>query len=100
MDHISIQKLSATKCEFLEPPQSSKPITGFGYELHPGFIDMLREQPFSGFNDENPYHHLREFKQLCSCLTFSGMAQEIVRWKLFNFLSPLMRERSNGTPIM
>jgi hypothetical protein len=69
MEHISIQKLSAPKGEFLEPPQSSKPITTSGFELHPGFIAMVREQPFSGFNAENPYHHRREFEQLCSCLT-------------------------------
>jgi hypothetical protein len=70
---------------FLEPPQSSKPIVASGYELHPGFIAMVREQPFSGFDDENPYHHLREFERLCSCLTISGMAQDTLRWKLFPF---------------
>jgi hypothetical protein len=74
MEHISIQNLSVPKGEFLEQPQSSKPITASGYELCPGFIAMVREQPFSGYDSENPYHHLREFKQLCSCLTISGMA--------------------------
>jgi hypothetical protein len=38
-----------------------------------------------GLDYENPYHHLREFEQLCECLTISGMSQEIVRWKLFPF---------------
>jgi hypothetical protein len=76
MEHISIQKLSTPKGEFLEPPKSSKSITTSGYELFPSFITMVWEQPFSGFNDENPYHHLREFEQLCSCLTISSMAQE------------------------
>jgi len=46
---------------------------------------MVREQSFSGFDDENPYHHLREFEQLCSCLSIAGMAQETLRWKLFPF---------------
>jgi hypothetical protein len=45
-------------CEFVEPPQSSKPIIASSFELHPGFIAMVREQSFSGFDDENPYHHL------------------------------------------
>jgi hypothetical protein len=58
MEHISIQKLSAPKGKFLEPPQSSKPIIASGYEHHPGFIALVWEQPFLGFNDENPYHHL------------------------------------------
>jgi hypothetical protein len=85
MEHTSIQNLSAPKDEFLEPPQSSKPITGFGFVLCPSFISMIRDQPFSGFYDENPYHHLREFEQLCSCLTIEGMAQETLWWKLSPF---------------
>ena len=64
MDTLSIHQLSAPSGEFLEPPQSSKPITALGFELHPGFIAMVREQFFSSFYNENPYHQLREFKQL------------------------------------
>ena len=85
MDSLSIHQFSAPKGEFLEPPKSSKPITALGFELRPGFIAMVREQSFSGFDDENPYHHLREFEQLCSCLSIAGMAQETLRWKLFPF---------------
>jgi len=85
MDTLSIHQLSAPSGEFLEPPQSSKPITASGFELRPGFIAMVREQPFSGYELENPYHHLREFEQMCSCLSIAGMAQETLRWKLFPF---------------
>ena len=46
---------------------------------------MVREQNFSGYENENHYYHLREFKQLCSCLSIAGMAQETLRWKLFPF---------------
>ena len=77
MDSLYINKFSALKGEFLEPPQSSKPITASSFELRLGFIAMVREQSFSGFDDENTYHHLREFEQLCSCLSIAGMAQEI-----------------------
>jgi len=85
MDSLSIHQFSAPKGEFVEPPQSSKPITASSFELRPGFIAMVREQSFSGFDDENPYDHLREFEQLCSCLSIAGMAQETLRWKLFPF---------------
>ena len=34
---------------------------------------MVREQTFLGYDSENPYHHLREFVQLCSCLSIAGM---------------------------
>ena len=79
MEHISIQNLSAPKGEFVEPPQSSKPITSSSFELRPGFIAMVREKTFSGYDNENPCYHLREFEQLCSCLSIAGTAQETLR---------------------
>jgi virulence-associated protein VagC len=48
-------------------------------------ISMVRENPFSGFDLENPYNHLRDFEQVCSCLKIRGMKQETVRSKLFPF---------------
>ena len=42
MSHPSIHQLSASSGEFLEPPQSSKPIIASGFELRPGFIAMSR----------------------------------------------------------
>ena len=85
MEQPTIQNLSAPKGEFVQPPQSSKPITTSSYELRPGFIAMVQEQAFLGLDYENPYYHLREFEQLCACLTISGMSQEILWWKLFPF---------------
>jgi hypothetical protein len=55
------------------------------YELHPGFIAMVQEQSFLRMDYENPYDHLREFEQLCTCLTNEGMSHETLRWKLFPF---------------
>jgi hypothetical protein len=37
MEQNTIQKLSTPKGEFIEPPQSSKPIIASSYELRPGF---------------------------------------------------------------
>jgi len=77
--------LSAPKGEFFEPPQYADPISASGYELHPSFIAMVREQSFSGWISENPYHHLREFEQLCSFILVEGMTQNTLKWKLFPF---------------
>ena len=85
MDSTPIHKFSVSKGEFLEPPQSSKPITASSFELKPSFIAMVQAQSFCGLKDENPYTHLREFEHLCSCLTIAGMAQETLKWKLFLF---------------
>ena len=85
MVHTPIRYLSAPMGKLLEPPKSSKPILADGYLLRPGFIAMVREQPFSGFKFENSYHHLQEFEKLCSCLCIPGIAQETLRWILFPF---------------
>ena len=85
MEHKTIQNLSAPKGDFVEPPQSLKPITASSYELRLGFIAMVGEQTFSGLDYENPYTHLREFEQLYACLAISSMLQEALRWKLFLF---------------
>ena len=85
MDSTPIFKYSAPKGKSLELPQSSHPILTNGYELCLAFIAMVRAQPFSGREYENPYTHLREFEQLCSCLIFSRMTQETIKWKLFPF---------------
>ena len=85
MDSTPIHKLSAPKGEFLEPPESSKPIIASGFELRPGFIAMVWEQSFSGQEDENPYTHLQEFEKLCSCLHISSITHKTIKWKLFPF---------------
>ena len=61
MEQPTIQNISAPKGEFVEQPQSSKPIIASSYELHPGYVAMVQEQAFLGLDYENPYHHLREF---------------------------------------
>ena len=75
--------LFALKGEFPEPP--SKPKISSGYELCPGLIATVRAQPFSRHYNENPCHHMHEFEEMCSCLSISGMTQEILKWKLFPF---------------
>jgi hypothetical protein len=93
MDSTPIFKYSAPKGELLEPP-SPHPILTSGYEICPAFIAMVWEQSFSRREDENPYTHLREIEHLCSCLIFSSMTQETIKWKLF--CSPFWEEQNNG----
>ena len=85
MDLTPIYKFFAPKGDLLEPPPSSHPILTDDYELRPAFIDIIRELSFSGLADEDPYTHLKEFEQLCSCRTIAGMTQETLKWKLFPF---------------
>ena len=85
MEHPSIQDHSAPTSEFLEPPPSEHPILSSYYELRPDLIAMFREFSFSGLDGENPYHHLREFEQMCSCYAFAGMTHDTLSWKLFPF---------------
>jgi hypothetical protein len=85
MDSTPIYKYSAPLGELLEPPKLSKPITASGYEIRPGYIAMVRDQPFSRHEDENAYTHLQEFEQLCSCLHLEGLTHETTKWILFSF---------------
>jgi hypothetical protein len=71
--------LSTIQGEFLEPQPSSKPTTTSGFELHLGYIALVREQPFSGAENEDPHNHPREFEELCSCLVIPGITQETLR---------------------
>jgi hypothetical protein len=60
MKTAPIQYRSVSKGEFSDPPP--KPNRSYGSGLHPSFIAMVRAQPFSGQYNENPCHHLHEFK--------------------------------------
>ena len=82
---LSLLETSAPKSEFSEPKPSALPISSDHYELRPGFIAMVRESSFSGFESESPYLHHRQFEELCSCLVLRGVAQETLKWKLFPF---------------
>jgi hypothetical protein len=48
--------LSTTKGEFLEPQPSSMPTIAFVFEVHPGYIALVREQLFSEAKNEDPVH--------------------------------------------
>ena len=85
MDYIPIIQFTAPKGVSLEPPPSSKPILTNSYEIRPCFITIVQELSFSRKKDDNPYAHLLEFKQVCSCLHISGMSHETLKWKLFPF---------------
>ena len=50
MEHKTIQNLSAPKGEFVEQPQSSKLVIASSYELHLGFMALVREQAFLGLD--------------------------------------------------
>ena len=84
MKPTQIQNRSASRGEFSEPPPPKSNLSS-GYELHPSLKDMVWAQPFFGLENENPYHHLHEFEEMCSCLSISGITQETLMWKLFPF---------------
>ena len=85
MEQPSILGFSAPKGELLEPPQSEHPIIASSYELHPDLIAMVQKLSFFGLDSENPYHHLREFEQVCSCRAIAGMSHDTLKLKLFSF---------------
>ena len=85
MEQLSLLQLSSPKSEFYEPAASADLILSTSYELSSVYIALVQENSFSGRDCENPYHHLREFEQVCSCKKISGMTHETLKWKLFPF---------------
>ena len=85
MEQLSLQQLSSPKSEFYESASPADPILSTSYELSSGFRALVQENSFSGKDCENPYHHLREFEQVCSCLKIFGMTHETLKGKLFPF---------------
>ena len=85
MDFTPIYKFFAPKGDLLEPPPSSHPIIIDGYELRPDLIAMVQEQSFFRLVDEDPYTHLREFKQLCLSDYCWHDTRDTIKWKLFAF---------------
>ena len=83
MEQLYLQQLSSPKSKFYEPASSTDPILSTSYELSSGYVALVQEHSFSGRDCENPYHHLREFDQVCSCLKILGMTHETLKWKLF-----------------
>ena len=84
MDSTPIYLYAAPTSMRLELPKSIESILTLGYEMHPCFIKLIRDQSFLGEGNENPYSHLQEFEQT-SCLHIIVMSDKTLRWKLFPF---------------
>jgi hypothetical protein len=63
MERPSFYDLSASTYEFNGPSISTS-----DHELHFYIMDMVKDRPFFGVINEDPYFHLEEFEELCSCL--------------------------------
>ena len=85
MDSTCIYQYAKPTSASLKPLESLEPIITPGYELHLSLIKLIRDQSFSGKDNENPYSHLREFERTCACLHIAGMSDKTLRWKLFPF---------------
>ena len=46
---------------------------------------MVQNLSFAREEDEDPYTHLRDLEQVCSCLLIEGMTRNTLKWKLFSF---------------
>ena len=53
------------------------------FNFKPGVIQLL--PTFHGLESENPYHHLREFEEVCNTCTDQNCGMNIIRLKFFPF---------------
>jgi len=85
MDQTTLFDYTTPLGTWLEPPSFYQAILAIHYELCPSLIAMVHENPFTGEGDENPYIHLHDFEELCSCIHIQGMSRVTLKWKLFPF---------------
>jgi hypothetical protein len=52
--------------------------------ISPKFLSITQKNPFSGFEGENPYNHLRSFEQLYSTRSYSDPSLDEFRVRLFH----------------
>ena len=57
--------------------------TASHFELKPGVIQLLPS--FYGLDKEDPYHHVKEFLDICSTFRFQNFSDESIRLRLFPF---------------
>jgi hypothetical protein len=53
------------------------------YDLKPHVIQMLPS--FYGLDHENPYSHVKKFKNICATTKFQNFSEEVVHLRLFPF---------------
>jgi hypothetical protein len=63
-----LYQYGAPSGSYLQPKESSKPITSYGYELRPRLIKLVQEHIFSGSPSPNTYSHLTDFEQTCASI--------------------------------
>jgi hypothetical protein len=85
MNSTPIYQYAKPMSTSLKPLESIEPILTPGFELSPSFIQLIRDNSFSGEGDENPYSHLWEFLQIYGYLRIAGMSDNTLKWKLFPF---------------
>ncbi|XP_026410828.1 uncharacterized protein LOC113306058 [Papaver somniferum] len=75
--------------DYMYPTRASQPScivlpeTAGQFELKASTIHMLHV--FRGVDAENPYHHVREFEEICGTLRFTQMPEESLKLRLFPF---------------
>jgi hypothetical protein len=68
---------SSHSCIVLPPTNSTY------YDLMPHVIQMLPS--FYGLDHENPYSHVKKFKNICATTKFQNFSEEAIHLKLFPF---------------
>ena len=57
--------------------------TAAHFELKPGVIQLL--PTFYGLEKEDPYHHVKEFLDICATFRFQNFSEESIKLRLFPF---------------
>ena len=76
-DYLAPFQFNSPSCIVL--PQT----TASHFELKPGVIQLL--PTFYGLEKEDPYHHVKEFLDICATFRFQNFSEESIKLRRFPF---------------
>jgi hypothetical protein len=71
------------------------PTNATHFDLKPLVIQLLPS--FHGLDHENPYNHVKKFKDICATFKFQNFSEESVHLKLFHFS---LHDRAKGVVVL
>ncbi|GKD62571.1 hypothetical protein Tco_1300080, partial [Tanacetum coccineum] len=55
------------------------------FEIKTNLLQLVQASPFHGFERENPYTHISNFKRITSTLRFRGVPNDVIKLMMFPY---------------
>lgn len=83
---MTLSTFMAHKADCFTLLKSDAKIDEEEFQIDPMLIQMVKEKPFSGTEEENPYSHIANIEMICSILKHQeNIPHDWYKWLLFPF---------------